>query len=125
LCHYNIDHLQKKLTTNQEATSEVIEVHEDDPVYFELIFDCLHTHKCNQQIVIKKKSLIGYSVLLPFTVPIAAYELAEKYDVPGLREVTAENFPRLPSKESAGLTTAQATLIPEATTVTVWRRVES
>jgi hypothetical protein len=81
------------LTQQQEATDKIIKIHEDDPVYFELLLKFLYTHRWDQAIANKKGPVAKTSLELKYSNPIGVGALAEKYDVPGLFECAAKQFP--------------------------------
>jgi hypothetical protein len=83
------------LTSEQEATEKIITVHEDDPVYFELLLKFLYIQRWDQAIANKKGSESSPQPPLRsiFSNPIGVYALADKYDVPALMECAVSQFP--------------------------------
>jgi hypothetical protein len=67
---------------DQEAKSGVIELHDDDPIYFEILLRYLYEHKWNTTIA-DQKSHGRHKDTFPAKAltPIGVYALADKYGV--------------------------------------------
>lgn len=78
----------------QEANSEIIELHDDDPVYFEVLLRYLYEHKWNTTVANRK--VHDYSPdtfpAKAFT-PIGVYALADKYEVEELKACAVGQLP--------------------------------
>ncbi|KAJ8108593.1 hypothetical protein OPT61_g8068 [Boeremia exigua] len=80
----------KAFTGNfKEASDAVMEVHDDDPDHFEILLKCLYTYDYDKAAVDK---LAAGSVNKRVLVPIGVHALADKYDVPCIQKVIADDL---------------------------------
>lgn len=72
--------------TQQEASSDKIDVHDDDPVYFEVFLRYLYDRKWHGATASKKEHNLGKNTgdLSKVLTAVGVYCLADKYDVDGL-----------------------------------------
>jgi hypothetical protein len=71
----------------------VIELHDDDAVYFEVLLYYIHEHVWNSTIAQKKNHKFAYSFAALSLTPIGVYELADKYGIKGLKASAVDLMP--------------------------------
>lgn len=76
----------------QEASDRIIELHDDDPVYFEIMLKYCYTLEWEARPRGDLDFSDGFFENRFFT-PIGVYALADKYDIPGMRVCAARAFP--------------------------------
>jgi len=80
----------------KEAMSEAIDVHGDDPIYFELLLRYLYEHEWNIKVAETKNNGIAKTTFpADALTPIGVYALADKYDTEGLKKCAVEQMPSL------------------------------
>jgi hypothetical protein len=78
----------------QEAKSGVIHVHDDDPIYFEILLRYLYEHKWDIATAQKKKAVKTWGSMSSLTLTaIGVYSLADKYEIEGLRACAIDQIP--------------------------------
>ncbi|KZM22069.1 uncharacterized protein EKO05_0007858 [Ascochyta rabiei] len=80
--------LERYLTLIQEAGTQVIELHDDDPDHFEFLLKYIYTYQYDTDTIIK---LAMDDPERRVTIPISVYAVADKYDVPRIYDpITAD-----------------------------------
>lgn len=74
-----------KLTGYQNPRTNTIELHQDDPVHFELLLKWLYTGEWDRDIEAKRGFWGEFCLRSKAFVAIGVYALANKYNVPSLR----------------------------------------
>jgi len=87
---WQISRAVRKENTNdlQEASEGIMELHEDDPEYFEFLLKFMYTGAYNKHEIAK---LAGDDKIKRVLVPIGVHAIADKYDVAKLYEPAAED----------------------------------
>jgi hypothetical protein len=73
----------------QEATSAVMELHDDDPDHFEFAMKFVYTEPYDVQAIQK---MAGNDKLKRVLIPIGVHAVADKYDIVRLYEPAAQDF---------------------------------
>jgi hypothetical protein len=86
------DRLNYYLRLAQEASNPIIELHDDDPVYFEIMLKFCYTLEWE---ALPRGDLDFSDEFFEnrFFAPIGVYALADKYDIPDMRVCAARAFP--------------------------------
>jgi hypothetical protein len=101
----------------QEATSGVIELKDDDAVYFELVLYYIYEHEWNMTIAKQKTPPRSNKFANLTLTPIGVYALADKYEVKGLKACAIDQMPstaRTPSLYLGDIMILQAQEVVDA-----------
>jgi hypothetical protein len=74
---------------DQEASSEVAELHEDDPDYFEFMLKSIYTSDYDKKDI---EELAGGAKTKRATIPIGIHQVADKYDISNICERAGEDI---------------------------------